>query len=206
MIVLGITGGIGSGKSRILYDLENKYGAYIVEADRLAHRLMEPGEEIYKAVVKKFGNEILCPDKPFPIDRQKLGKIVFSDEESLKELNIIIHPAVKEYIVRDIERKRHEKKVRLYVIEAALLIQDGYKSICDEIWNVWVSKEKRIRRLMEGRGYTLEKCISMMDSQEKDDFYEKYANYTINNDFSYENSSKQLDVRLNKLLGNDIIT
>lgn len=205
MVVLGITGGVGSGKSRILYDMENKYGGHVIEADKLAHKLMEPGKKIYEAVVNKFGKDILMPEYPFSIDRQKLGQIVFSDREKLTLLNEITHPMVKEYILNDISMKKKEGKVKLYVIEAALLIQDGYKDICDEIWYIWVSREERIKRLMTSRGYTREKCISMMDSQENDRFYRKYANCTINNNLSYENSSKQLEVRLNKLFENVII-
>ncbi len=200
MVVLGITGGVGSGKSRVLYDLKENHDAYIIEADKLAHELMKPGQTIYNQIVKEFGEDILCKEEPYEIDRALLSNIVFNDKDKLKLLDSISHPLVKKYIVEDIESKRAEGKVKLFVIEAALLIQDGYASICDEIWYVWVSKEERIKRLMEGRGYTREKCLSMMNSQESDEYYKKYANFTINNEFDYTNSSKQLKVRLNKLL------
>ena len=206
MIVLGITGGIGSGKSKILYDLKENHNAYIVEADKLAHVLMEPGGDIYNEVVKVFGKEILEEVNPYRIDRNKLGAIVFSDKNKLNILNSITHPLVKKHILDDIETKIKENVVKLFVIEAALLIQDGYKEICDEIWYIWVSVEERIKRLMSGRGYSREKCISMINSQDDESYYKKYANYTINNEFDYENSSKQLKVRLNKLFENDIIT
>ena len=107
-------------------------------------------------------------------------------------------------ILWQIETKKAEG-VKLFVIEAALLIQDGYKEICDEIWYVWVSKEERIKRLAKQRGYTKSKCISMFNSQEDDDYYKKYADFTINNQLDYENSSKQLNARLNKLMHSDII-
>ncbi|MGN0152392.1 MAG: dephospho-CoA kinase [Wujia sp.] len=204
MIVLGITGGVGSGKSRILYDLQQK-GAYIIEADKLAHELMEPGLPIYNAVVEYFGRDVLEQEPPYYIDRNKLGDIVFADRDKLTLLNSISHPLVKEDIKRQIEEKRAEDKTRLFVIEAALLIQDGYKEICDEIWYVWVDEETRIKRLAAQRGYTREKCISMFKSQENDDYYKKYADFTINNQLDYENSSKQLNARLNKLLDSDII-
>ncbi|MBQ7706195.1 MAG: dephospho-CoA kinase [Lachnospiraceae bacterium] len=200
MKILGITGGVGSGKSRILHELENEYGAYIIEADSLAHELMEPGMPIYIDVIKEFGKDILLSDEPYCIDRKKLGNIVFNDENKLKKLNSIIHPAVKKDILRQIEFKRNEGKTPLFVIEAALLIQDGYKDICDEIWYIWVSREERIKRLEKQRGYTREKCISMFESQESDEYYKKYANFTINNENSYENSSKQLKARLNIFL------
>ena len=170
MIIIGITGGVGSGKSRVLYDLSENHGAYIVEADKLAHTLMEPGQSIYNEIVENFGREILKEKAPYEIDRQKLGSIVFSNKDKLKLLDSISHPAVKKNILWQIETKKAEG-VKLFVIEAALLIQDGYKEICDEIWYVWVSKEERIKRLAKQRGYTKSKCISMFNSQEDDDYY-----------------------------------
>ena len=206
MKILGITGGVGSGKSRILNELKTEYNAYIIESDTLAHELMEPGMAAYNEIVKEFGKDILLSDAPFSIDRIKLGQIVFNDEEKLKKLNGIVHPAVKKEILRQIELKRNEGVTPLFVIEAALLIQDGYRDICDEIWYIWVSREERIKRLEKQRGYTREKCISIFESQEPDEYYKKYANFTINNENSYENSSKQLKARLNIFLKNDIIS
>lgn len=206
MIVLGITGGVGSGKSRVLYDLEKNYDAYIVEADKLAHKLMEPGRPIYREIIRQFGADIVTDETPHFINREKLGKIVFSDREKLAMLDSITHPLVKEEILRQIDEKKTSGDTRLFVIEAALLIQDGYKDICDEIWYIWVPQEIRITRLMEQRGYTRERCISMFQSQESDEYYKRYADFTINNQFEYKNSSKQLNARLNKLLHGDIMT
>lgn len=205
MKILGITGGVGSGKSRVLYELKNDYGAYVIEADKLAHQLMEPGKIIYNDIVKSFGRDILQSCEPYYIDREKLGSIVFNDKNKLEILNGITHPLVKEEILRQISVIKNEGNRRLFVIEAALLIQDGYREICDEIWYIWVDRKERIKRLMESRGYTREKCISLFESQESDDYYRKYTNYTINNQSDYENSSKQLKVRLNKLLEDDIM-
>lgn len=204
MVVLGITGGIGSGKSRILCELEQNYDAYIVEADKTAHALTEPGMPVYNAVVEHFGTGILQGQSGL-VDRAKLASVVFSDKEKLDLLNSLSHPLVKEEILRQISEKREEGNCRLFVIEAALLIQDGYRDICDEIWYIWADRETRINRLMAQRGYTREKCLSVMNSQENDEYYRKYADFTINNQFNYENSSKQLNVRLNKLFPNAII-
>lgn len=205
MKILGITGGVGSGKSRILYELKNEYNAYVIEADTLAHELMQPGKTIYNKIIEEFGRDILSDEEPYTIDRTKLGEIVFNDSESLKRLNQISHPLVKEEILRQISEKKAEGGTSLFVIEAALLIEDGYKEICDEIWYIWVSREERVRRLIKQRGYTREKCISIFESQKPDEYYKKYANFTINNEKSYENSSKQLKARLNKFMENDII-
>ena len=186
MLILGITGGVGSGKSKILYDLSNLYGAYIVETDKLAHTLMEPGQTVYQAVVEAFGTEILQAEEPYAIDRAKFAQIVFADKEKLAQLNALTHPAVKAWIRKDIEEKR-KQDVKIYVIEAALLIQDGYKEICDEIWYIYVDEETRIKRLMKQRGYTEERCRAMFHSQEPESYYRKYADFTINNQLDWEN-------------------
>ena len=178
MLILGITGGVGSGKSKILYDLSNLYGAYIVETDKLAHTLMEPGQTVYQAVVEAFGTEILQAEEPYAIDRAKFAQIVFADKEKLAQLNALTHPAVKAWIRKDIEEKR-KQDVKIYVIEAALLIQDGYKEICDEIWYIYVNEETRIKRLMKQRGYTEERCRAMFHSQEPESYYRKYADFTL---------------------------
>lgn len=205
MKVLGITGGVGSGKSRILEELKNEYGAFIIEADKVAHELMSPGKTIYNAIIEHFGKDILMNDAPYEIDRKKLGDIVFSDKERLRELNSISHPLVKEQIKQTINNVSKLGKHRLIVIEAALLIQDGYKEICDEIWYIQVDEEERIKRLIKQRGYTRQKCLDMFSSQDSDEYYKKYADFTINNQLDFENSSKQLKALLNIFLSNDIM-
>ncbi|MCM1272542.1 MAG: dephospho-CoA kinase [Clostridium sp.] len=205
MKILGITGGVGSGKSRILYDLKKNYDAYVVEADKLAHELMEPGMDVYQAVARHFGTDILSEEPPYKIDRGRLGTIVFNDGKKRKELNEMTHPIVKQHILKLIEEQSRKKQHKLFVIEAALLIQDGYKSICDEIWYVKVDRKERIRRLFEQRGYDEEKCNEIFESQEPDEYYEKYADFTINNQTDYENSAKQINVQLNKFMSDGII-
>lgn len=204
MVVLGITGGVGSGKSKVLYELENEYKAFVVEADRLAHKLMEPGEIIYNKIVDYFGEDILEEQVPHNIDRIKLGEIVFNDEEKRDLLNSISHPLVKKNIIELISYHK-SLGTKLFVIEAALLIEDGYLEICDEIWYIWVDKEERINRLINSRGYTREKCFSIFNSQKDDSYYRSYTKYTIDNSKGFENTAKQLKDLLNNLLNNDII-
>ena len=122
MKVLGITGGVGAGKSTILDYLNRRYHARIIEADKVGHFLMEPGQKVYYHIVETFGSGILRGDQS--IDRQKLGKLVFDDQEKLVKLNCLVHPAVKEYIASEIEKERKEGKVPFVAVEAALLIED----------------------------------------------------------------------------------
>ena len=197
MKIIGITGGVGSGKSRVLNELKVQYGAYIIEADKLAHELMEPGKVIYEEIVTAFGEDILCEEEPHDIDRVKLGKIVFSDKKYLDVLNKIVHPLVKKSILMSIRQAKEKGDVRLFVIEAALLIEDEYKSICDELWYIWVDKETRIKRLMLQRNYTKEKSVSIMNNQSSDEFYKENCDFIIDNNRDYEYTSEQIKARLN---------
>ena len=197
MKIIGITGGVGFGKSSVLNELKVQYGAYIIEADKLAHELMEPGKVIYEEIVTAFGEDILCEEEPHVIDRVKLGKIVFSDKKYLDVLNKIVHPLVKKSILMSIRQAKEKGDVRLFVIEAALLIEDEYKSICDELWYIWVDKETRIKRLMLQRNYTKEKSVSIMNNQSSDEFYKENCDFIIDNNRDYEYTSEQIKARLN---------
>jgi dephospho-CoA kinase len=198
MLILGLTGGIGAGKSLVLNFLSKNYNSYICETDRLAHELMKSGTEINRRITNAFGNGILNDDKSGDIDRAKLGPVVFSNPEKLDLLNSIVHPGVKEYILADIEEKR-KSDIDIYVIEAALLLQDGYDKICDRIWHIWADRESRISRLMANRGYSYEKCVSVIENQPGDDFYIERADFTINNNSSPEKLFDAVKVELNKL-------
>lgn len=192
MFILGITGGIGTGKSTVLDILKTEYSAYILEADKVAHLLMMPGKSAFNEIVATFGKDILTEDGE--IDRNILGKRVMSESSSLEKLNSIVHPAVKEYIIQDISEKRRDllnqsdntEKQNLYVIEAALLIQDGYKEICDEIWSVITSEDIRIERLIASRGYTEEKAKSFIKNQASDEYFISNSDRVLYNNGSSE--------------------
>lgn len=187
MRIIGITGGIGTGKSTVLHMMEREAGVYIVETDRLAHTLMEPGQKAYEKIVDTFGTQILLEDGT--INRASLGKIVFGDAGKLEQLNAIVHPAVKEYIITDIATKRKSGEVRFYVIEAALLIEDGYKAICDELWYIYVDREERIRRLIAGRGGDRAKYEAVMENQATEDYYMENCDVVIHNEESLEKTA-----------------
>lgn len=186
MKIIGITGGIGTGKSTVLNLLKQEYHAYIVEADKLAHELMLPGEAVYHRITDIFGTDILNIDGT--IDRNRLGAIVFKDADSLRKLNEVVHPAVKQYILQDMETKKKEGNVEYYVIEAALLIEDGYKTICDELWYIYVEGEERIKRLIAGRGGSREKWEHVIGNQSSDDYYRMNCDYVVDNGGSFEHT------------------
>ena len=203
MKVIGITGGIGSGKSRVLKYISEKQGVYILEADRLAERLMNKGERIYMAVTKAFGDEIL--NESGEINRAALAAIVFSDPDKLKLLNSLTHPAVREEIMDMIDladggfirNDRHEE-IKLFFIEAALLIEEGYKAICDNMVFVYADRDVRIERLMDGRGYTREKCLAVMKNQKDDDFYRENSDIVIDNSYDFGMTERVIDDVLKK--------
>ena len=199
MFVLGITGGIGAGKSLVLSIIDEEFDAYIVEADKLAHKLMLKGEDAYRQIIDTFGDDIIDPDSE-QIDRSLLGSIVLNDEEKLAKLNAIMHPAVKEYIKKDIKAQA-EAGTELYVIEAALLIQDGYTSICNEIWYIHADREVRIQRLIQSRGYSREKAEAFLSNQPSDEFFENNSDQIINNN---ENQDK-LRVEVVSFINNNLL-
>ena len=196
MKVIGITGGIGTGKSTILNILEKEYGAYIVETDKLAHQLMSLGEKAYQSIVETFGEDILCEDKT--IDRGKLGAIVFNDKEQLSQLNQIVHPAVKQHILCDIESKNKQGNVEYYVVEAALLIEAGYKEICDEMWYIYASQNVRIRRLIDGRGGDENKWLQVIANQSSEEYYRSHCDVVVDNGNSIEKTLVMIKELLKK--------
>lgn len=190
MKVIGVTGGVGSGKSVVLSILENDYHAKTILADLVAHDLMEPGAKSYQEIVQTFGTKILSEDGT--IDRQKLGNIVFGNEEKLQQLNAITHPNVKEEIRRRIDLIKEQGEASMILLEAALLIESGYEDIYDELWYIYVDKETRYQRLYDGRGYTREKTDSIMKNQLSEEEFRRFADVVIDNSYSIEKTKAQI--------------
>ncbi|MBE5894431.1 MAG: dephospho-CoA kinase [Lachnospiraceae bacterium] len=197
MRTIGITGGVGCGKTEIVRYLEQEYGAFVVLADHVAHRLEEPGQDCYNKLVDAFGIEIL--DAEGRIDSKGFASVIFSDNECLKKANEIIHPAVKDYIKDKIQEEK-KKGTKLFVVEAALLIEDGYAMILDELWYVYAREETRRKRLKQSRGYTDEKIDSIMMNQMSEDEFRLNCSVIINNDGSLETAKEQI----NRLLGKKV--
>ena len=198
MKILGITGGIGCGKSTVLAWLKDKHGAVILETDKIAHQLMEPGQSAYTEIVNAFGKGILLEEGA--IDRKALGTIVFKDEKKLLLLNSLTHPAVKDYVCGKI-KTGEAKGTQLLVVEAALLLEDHYDEICDEIWYICTSEEKRRERLRASRGMTDEKITEVLNSQSSEQYYLEGADRVIYNDGIFEETGAAIDLALKELCG-----
>ena len=196
MKVIGITGGVGAGKSEILKYLKEKYGAIVVEADKVGHLLMEPGGACYYSIVEKFGSSILNGDQT--INRGKLGKIVFADDALLGELNKIIHPRVKSHIVSEIAKERAYHRTKYFVVEAALLLEDHYDVICDELWYIHTDENVRTMRLKESRGYDDEKIASICANQKSPEEFRCACQVMIDNSGNLADTQKQIDEQLGR--------
>ena len=195
MITIGITGGVGAGKSTVLDFLAEKYQAYVMKADEIGHLVMEPGQECYEPVIALFGKQIIKDDKT--IDCRQVSDVVFSHPDMLERLNEIIHPAVKRYIRRQLELKRQQGQ-KICVVEAALLLEDHYQEFCDTIWYIHTDQEIRIRRLMENRGYTREKSISIIASQAPEEFFRANADYVVVNNTDLKETWQQIEEGIRK--------
>ena len=178
MKIIGITGGIGAGKTQVLEYLNSRYGATVCQADEVAKKLQKKGGACYDAIVEHFGQEIL--DEKGELDRARLGDIVFADRSQLSVLNRIVHPAVKDEILKKI-RQEERKNTNLFVIEAALLIEDHYEELCEEFWYIYTEPEIRRERLRASRGYTDEKIEAIFRNQQTDEGFRARCREVIDN-------------------------
>ena len=160
MLVIGITGGVGAGKSSILKALEEHCNCKIVLADDVGNKVKEPGQKCYLQVVELLGKDILNDD--LTINRMKMATKIFADAKILEQVNEIIHPAVEEYILQEIENERKKQEIDVFFLEAALLIEAGYTRYLDALWYIFSEKSVRIERLKASRGYSDEKIRQIM--------------------------------------------
>jgi len=190
-MVIGITGGIGSGKSSILKLLMEYYQADVIEMDKIGNLVMSPGQNCYHQIVEAFGTGILNDDKS--IDRDRLAEIVFADKSKLKLLNSFVHPAVREYVDTKVVENRTYHADKLLVLESAILFEADYASECDTTWMVYADDDVRTARIMKSRGYSIEKIQSIMNNQMTHEQLEKLTDYKIDNSNSLEDTLMQIE-------------
>lgn len=198
MRVIGITGGVGAGKSKVLEYLEEKYNCQVILADKVAHMLEEKGQKCYEELTALLGEEILAPDKS--IDKQKMAGIIFADRDLLYKVNNIVHPAVKAFIVKTIDDKRIEGRLDFLFIEAALLIEDGYDVIVDELWYIHSDVDVRRDRLKSTRAYSDEKIDEIIQKQLSEEEFRKHCKVIIDNSGSFKVACKQIDEKMEEYL------
>ena len=193
MKIIGVTGGVGAGKSEILGFIADTWNATVVEADEVAYLLMRPGKACFAPIVALFGPGILKEDGT--LDRDSIAELMFEDPELRTKINEIVHPAVKEYIKNAIEReKKHETD--FFIVEAALLIEDKYDEICDELWYIYADEETRMDRLKKNRGYSEEKVRGIFASQLTEEEFSENCDFEIDNSGDMEDTKKQIVQRM----------
>lgn len=188
---IGITGGVGAGKSRILSWLEKEQKAKVILTDDVAKELMEPGEEGYIQVTGALGTSFLNEDGS--INRPALAKLIFEDSRAREMVNRITHPLVWQRVQARL-KKAEQEGFALAVVESALFNRKA-RDFLDELWYIHASKETRIARLTESRGYSRERCRFMLESQPSEEFYRSIATDVINNDGSWEETEGRLKAR-----------
>ncbi len=183
MITIGLTGGIGAGKSSVAKILA-ELGAPVINADEIGHSVYLPGEPAYRELIDAFGQEIVASDGT--IDRKRLGAIVFSDAEALRRLNSIVHPRIHQRLREMIAAMRKQGEARPIVIEAAVLIEAGWHDLCQQIWVITAPREEIIRRLESQRGLRPEEIRARIEAQLSDDERRKLAVAVIENNQGFE--------------------
>ena len=187
--MLGITGGVGSGKSRILAILKEDYGFHVIQADQVAKDLMQPGMESYLAVVGYLGPSVLLEDKS--LDRAAMAEIIFHDPEKRRGVDERTHPLVWKAAMEEAMAAKEER----VVIEAAIPSKE-FRDKCSEMWYVYTSEENRIRRLKENRGYSRERSLSIMKNQLSDEEFRELADRVIDNNGTVEEVKAGLEALL----------
>jgi len=205
--LIGLTGGIACGKSTVLAMLA-ALGARTIDADRVTHRLQQPGTPVYQAIVAAFGPQILAVPGG-AIDRRKLGAIVFNDPVALKRLEAIVHPAVRAEIRRFLDEVAgagsYATRLRpverpIAVIDAIKLIESGWADECDQVWVVTCPPEQQIERLMTTRGMSLEEAQARVAAQPPQESRLSRADVVIDNSGSQVQTRAQVEAAWQRAL------
>jgi len=191
MLVIGITGNLGSGKSTVCQILA-RLGATVLDADELGHEAYRPHSQTWQELITTFGKDILKPDEE--IDRQKLGQIVFSHPNALAQLNRIVHPETYRMAQERIENLRRQGAKAL-ALEATLLIEAGWLDLVNEVWLVVTPESVVIHRLISHEGINESQILARLKSQMPVEEKMKYADEIIYND----SDTSQLETKVSKL-------
>ena len=186
---MGITGGVGSGKSRVLEILKEEYGFRVIQADQVAKDLMQPGQESYRAVVDFLGPSILNEDGT--INRPAMAQVIFGCPDKRVQVDRLTHPLVWNTAFGEALACPEP----LVVIEAAIPSKE-FRDNCGEMWYVYTSEENRIRRLKENRGYSRERSLSIMKNQLSDEEFRELADRVIDNNGTVEEVKAGLEALL----------
>ena len=196
MIILGITGGIGCGKSQVLELFCNKNGVVLCAADAIGRELQKKNGPAYEKIVQEFGDTFVKENGE--LDRKALAGFVFENADALQRLDDIVHPLVEKEVLTRMQAA-HMSRADLFLLESAILLDVGYQSFCDEVWWLKSSPETRLRRLADQRGMSAEEALRIMDKQRKDEEFEAACDQIIVNDSSLEELRRKINGHLKRL-------
>ena len=192
--IIGITGGVGAGKSAVLGYIEDNYNAKVIYSDTVANDIKKKGYPAYDELLELLGEGIL--DDTGEIDKKKMATAIFGNEKLLSSVNNILHPAVNTFIINIIDSEREKGELDFVFVEAALLIENGYKNFVDELWYVYADEATRRNRLKESRGYTDDKIDKIFGSQLDDETFRANADFVIDNSGALEDATMQIDKKI----------
>ncbi|MCX7773329.1 MAG: dephospho-CoA kinase [Clostridia bacterium] len=193
MTIIGVTGGIGSGKSAVSAILK-ELGAEVIDADLISHQVVEPGKRAWHLIVESFGQEVLKVDQT--LDRRKLAAQVFHDKALRLKLESIIHTEVVRTMRQQLQDLAQEDFEGIVVLDVPIPVEHGFLDTVDQVWVVEAAEEVRIKRVMERSGLTAEEAKSRIQSQLSQKEYAKLADVIIKN----EGSLKDLEQRVTDLV------
>lgn len=196
MRIIGITGGVGAGKSTVLALLKELSPCEILMADTIAKDMMIYGKELSDSILRLFGKDAYGPD--LELNREYLASCIFQDSSLRKQWENIVHPAVKENIRRTVKELSQRPELDFVFLEAALLIEDHYQDICQEFWYIYASEEIRTKRLIADRGYSPEKIRQIFASQSSEAIFSVYCSRRIDTGISLDNTRLQLENALDE--------
>jgi dephospho-CoA kinase len=195
--LIGLTGGVGSGKSTVATMLR-ELGAVVVDADEASHAVYEPGTPGFDAVLGEFGDYYVSDGH---IDRQRLGELIFKDAASRRRLNAIVHPLVRDWMAaRTAEAVEHGADV--VVQDVPLLFENGLDPLFSSVVLVYVPEEMQLARLVEGRGFTPERARAVIATQVPIEEKRRRAHIVIDNSGTLEQTRSQVE-QLWARLGDD---
>lgn len=194
-MIIGLTGGIASGKSTAAEYLEQK-GAEVIDADKIAHQVSRKGEQGWQKVVNEFGEEILKENDEF--DRAKLADIVFSDPVKRKKLESLLHPIIIKKMKEKANKYLNQNKT--VVLMAPLLFEAGIDKFCDQVWLIAAAREVQIKRIIKRDGITREEAINRIESQMPLAEKKEKSDVVISNNDSIENLKEKIDHYWDKIM------
>ena len=194
MKVIGVTGGVGAGKSTVLNYIEKSCNCRIIFSDQVANDIKLKGQSCYEPIVELLSEDILGDDGE--IDKKKMAAKIFADKKLLSQVNAILHPAVNKYILGEIDKEKQRGELDYLFIEAALLIENGYDKIVDELWYIYADEEVRRQRLKASRGYSDEKIDDILKGQLSDEEFRRHADFVIDNSGDENDTKSQIDLKL----------